>query len=137
MESSSGNLGEYPCPLWRQKQEAASCCPLSLVSPLGWQCESIVEEYEDELIEFFSREADNVKDKLCSKRTGKLLPLPVLTVLWKLVHSLVCPPAPPSPLPSDISSRVGFHYPWFRELGCPSLFSVSFQNLWFPHLRHW
>ncbi|XP_045320529.1 protein canopy homolog 2 isoform X2 [Leopardus geoffroyi] len=33
------------------------------------ECESIVEEYEDELIEFFSREADNVKDKLCSKRT--------------------------------------------------------------------
>ncbi|KAK7801248.1 hypothetical protein U0070_025737 [Myodes glareolus] len=32
-------------------------------------CESIVEEYEDELLEFFSREADNVKDKLCSKRT--------------------------------------------------------------------
>lgn len=45
-----------------------------LVSPLVWQCESIVEEYEDELIEFFSREADNVKDKLCSKRTGEFLP---------------------------------------------------------------
>ncbi|XP_045685119.1 protein canopy homolog 2 isoform X1 [Phyllostomus hastatus] len=36
---------------------------------LKFVCESIVEEYEDELIEFFSREADNVKDKLCSKRT--------------------------------------------------------------------
>lgn len=36
---------------------------------LKFACESIVEEYEDELIEFFSREADNVKDKLCSKRT--------------------------------------------------------------------
>lgn len=53
---------------------ASSCCLLSLGSSLGWQCETIVEEYEDELIEFFSREADNVKDKLCSKRTGKLLP---------------------------------------------------------------
>lgn len=35
------------------------------------QCESIAEEYEDELIEFFSHEAENVKDRLCSKRTGK------------------------------------------------------------------
>lgn len=40
----------------------------------GWlllQCESIAEEYEDELIEFLSHEADNVKDRLCSKRTGE------------------------------------------------------------------
>ncbi|XP_004692686.2 PREDICTED: protein canopy homolog 2 [Condylura cristata] len=36
---------------------------------LKFACESIVEEYEDELIEFFSREANNVKDRLCSKRT--------------------------------------------------------------------
>ncbi|XP_056653885.1 protein canopy homolog 2 isoform X2 [Monodelphis domestica] len=36
---------------------------------LKFACESIVEEYEDELIEFFSRETDNVKDRLCSKRT--------------------------------------------------------------------
>ncbi|KAK1341028.1 hypothetical protein QTO34_017428 [Cnephaeus nilssonii] len=36
---------------------------------LKFACETIVEEYRDELIEFFSREADNVKDKLCSKRT--------------------------------------------------------------------
>lgn len=50
-----------------QGQKASSCC--LLISPLGWQCESIVEEHEDELIEFFSREADNIKDKLCSKRT--------------------------------------------------------------------
>lgn len=62
-----------------QKQEASTCCLLLLVSSLGWQCETIVEEYEDELIEFFSREADNVKDKLCSKRTGKLLPLYLLS----------------------------------------------------------
>nr|XP_025874197.1 protein canopy homolog 2-like [Vulpes vulpes] len=37
---------------------------------LKFACESIVEEYEDELIEFFSREADNVKDKL-SKETSR------------------------------------------------------------------
>ncbi|XP_004466187.3 protein canopy homolog 2 [Dasypus novemcinctus] len=36
---------------------------------LKFACESIVEEYEDELIEFFSREAHNVKDRLCSMRT--------------------------------------------------------------------
>lgn len=36
---------------------------------LKFACESIVEEHEDELIEFFSQEADNIKDKLCSKRT--------------------------------------------------------------------
>ncbi|XP_037367357.1 protein canopy homolog 2-like [Talpa occidentalis] len=36
---------------------------------LRFACESIVEEYKDELIEFFSQEADNVKDKLCHKRT--------------------------------------------------------------------
>lgn len=38
---------------------------------LPLQCESIAEEYEDELLEFLSREADNVKDRLCSKRTGE------------------------------------------------------------------
>lgn len=34
------------------------------------QCETIVEHHEDEIIEFFAHETDNVKDKLCSKRTG-------------------------------------------------------------------
>ena len=34
------------------------------------QCETIAEQNEDEIIEFFSTETDNVKDKLCSKRTG-------------------------------------------------------------------
>ncbi|XP_053146999.1 protein canopy homolog 2 isoform X2 [Hemicordylus capensis] len=38
-------------------------------SSLKFACESIAEEYEDELIEFFSHEAENVKDRLCSKRT--------------------------------------------------------------------
>lgn len=44
-----------------------------LVTPrvVRLQCESIAEEYEDELIEFLSHEADNVKDRLCSKRTGE------------------------------------------------------------------
>ncbi|MGH0187780.1 UNVERIFIED_CONTAM: hypothetical protein FKN15_026896 [Acipenser sinensis] len=36
---------------------------------LKFTCEGIVEKYEDELIEFFSHETENVKDKLCSKRT--------------------------------------------------------------------
>lgn len=36
------------------------------------QCETIVEHHEDEIIEFFAHETENVKDKLCSKRTGRL-----------------------------------------------------------------
>ncbi|XP_027024741.1 protein canopy homolog 2 [Tachysurus fulvidraco] len=40
-----------------------------VVSSLKFACETIVEQNEDEIIEFFSRETDNVKDKLCSKRT--------------------------------------------------------------------
>ncbi|KAG8452408.1 hypothetical protein GDO86_004275 [Hymenochirus boettgeri] len=40
-----------------------------VISNLKFTCERIVEEYEDELIEFFSRESQNVKDNLCSKRT--------------------------------------------------------------------
>ncbi|KAM9320594.1 protein canopy homolog 2 [Gastrophryne carolinensis] len=39
------------------------------ISKLKLTCEQIVEEHEDELIEFFSRETENVKDKLCSQRT--------------------------------------------------------------------
>ncbi|KAM9514667.1 protein canopy homolog 2 isoform 2-T2 [Guaruba guarouba] len=46
-----------------------------VASSLKFACESIAEEYEDELIEFLSHEADNVKDRLCSKRTG-LFPAP-------------------------------------------------------------
>lgn len=38
--------------------------------PLFPKCETIVEQNEDEIIEFFSHETENVKDKLCSKRTG-------------------------------------------------------------------
>ncbi|XP_018861033.1 protein canopy homolog 2 isoform X1 [Parus major] len=40
-----------------------------VTSSLKFACESIAEEYEDELIEFLSHEAENVKDRLCSKRT--------------------------------------------------------------------
>nr|XP_028565834.1 protein canopy homolog 2 isoform X1 [Podarcis muralis]XP_028565843.1 protein canopy homolog 2 isoform X1 [Podarcis muralis] len=40
-----------------------------MTSSLKFACESIAEEYEDEFIEFFSHEAENVKDRLCSKRT--------------------------------------------------------------------
>ncbi|XP_067170280.1 protein canopy homolog 2 isoform X3 [Apteryx mantelli] len=40
-----------------------------VASSLKFACESIAEEYEDELIEFLSHEAENVKDRLCSKRT--------------------------------------------------------------------
>ncbi|XP_048347261.1 protein canopy homolog 2 isoform X2 [Sphaerodactylus townsendi] len=40
-----------------------------VTSSLKFACERIAEEYEDELVEFFSHEAENVKDRLCSKRT--------------------------------------------------------------------
>ncbi|KAM6979963.1 protein canopy homolog 2 [Aplochiton taeniatus] len=40
-----------------------------VVSSLKFACETIVEQHEDEIIEFFAHETDNVKDKLCSKRT--------------------------------------------------------------------
>ncbi|KAM5182324.1 protein canopy homolog 2 isoform 1-T2 [Mantella aurantiaca] len=40
-----------------------------VINNLRSTCEHIVEVYEDELIEFFSHETENVKDKLCSKRT--------------------------------------------------------------------
>ncbi|KAM9799651.1 protein canopy homolog 2 [Syngnathus typhle] len=40
-----------------------------ITSSLKFACEAIAEQHEDELIEFFSHETENVKDKLCSKRT--------------------------------------------------------------------
>ncbi|XP_008318324.1 protein canopy homolog 2 [Cynoglossus semilaevis] len=40
-----------------------------VTSSFKFACETIVEHHEDELIEFFAHETDNVKDKLCSKRT--------------------------------------------------------------------
>ncbi|XP_029287412.1 protein canopy homolog 2 isoform X2 [Cottoperca gobio] len=36
---------------------------------LKFACETIVEQHEDEVIEYFAHETDYVKDKLCSKRT--------------------------------------------------------------------
>lgn len=49
-----------------------SCIVLQFFD-LFLQCETIVEQHEDEVIEFFSHETENVKDKLCSKRTGMFL----------------------------------------------------------------
>uniref|UniRef100_A0A674D2P1 Canopy FGF signaling regulator 2 n=2 Tax=Salmoninae TaxID=504568 RepID=A0A674D2P1_SALTR len=43
-----------------------------VTSSLKYACETIVEQHEDEVIEFFAHETDNVKDKLCSKRTAQL-----------------------------------------------------------------
>ncbi|AWP03035.1 putative protein canopy -like 2 [Scophthalmus maximus] len=40
-----------------------------VTSSLKFACETIAEQNEDEIIEFFSHDTDNVKDKLCSKRT--------------------------------------------------------------------
>ncbi|XP_066564344.1 protein canopy homolog 2 [Amia ocellicauda] len=40
-----------------------------VTASLKFACETIVEQNEDELIEFFAHETENVKDKLCSKRT--------------------------------------------------------------------
>ncbi|XP_051272155.1 protein canopy homolog 2 isoform X2 [Dicentrarchus labrax] len=40
-----------------------------VTASLKFACETIVEQNEDEIIEFFAHETDNVKDKLCSKRT--------------------------------------------------------------------
>ncbi|KAG7238277.1 hypothetical protein INR49_030988 [Caranx melampygus] len=40
-----------------------------VTASLKFACETIVEQHEDEIIEFFAHETDNVKDKLCSKRT--------------------------------------------------------------------
>ncbi|XP_026024052.1 protein canopy homolog 2 isoform X1 [Astatotilapia calliptera] len=40
-----------------------------VTASMKFACETIVEQHEDEIIEFFAHETDNVKDKLCSKRT--------------------------------------------------------------------
>ncbi|XP_066544259.1 protein canopy-1 isoform X2 [Amia ocellicauda] len=37
---------------------------------LVFACESVVEEYEDEIISLFAREADHVAEKLCSEVSG-------------------------------------------------------------------
>uniref|UniRef100_A0A8C0IMY2 Saposin B-type domain-containing protein n=1 Tax=Chelonoidis abingdonii TaxID=106734 RepID=A0A8C0IMY2_CHEAB len=61
--------GEKVDPSTHRKMPGEAGCRFSdTLWPL-LQCESIAEEYEDELIEFFSHETDNIKDRLCSKRT--------------------------------------------------------------------
>uniref|UniRef100_A0A669CD11 Canopy FGF signaling regulator 2 n=1 Tax=Oreochromis niloticus TaxID=8128 RepID=A0A669CD11_ORENI len=37
-----------------------------VTASLKFACETIVEQHEDEIIEFFAHETDNVKDKLCN-----------------------------------------------------------------------
>uniref|UniRef100_A0A6I8PEQ4 Canopy FGF signaling regulator 2 n=1 Tax=Ornithorhynchus anatinus TaxID=9258 RepID=A0A6I8PEQ4_ORNAN len=65
--------GEQPDPGGQRKNYVRVAAGVRLdgdiTSSLKFACESIVEEFEDELIEFFSHEAENVKDRLCSKRT--------------------------------------------------------------------
>lgn len=99
-----------------------------------------MEEYEDELIEFFSREADNVKDKLCSKRTGKLLPLYCLSSQpfgsRHIPYHVPLPPAPnphPLKLAQDLASVAYDLGTWVLPLHS---LPVSFQNLWLSHLRY-
>lgn len=56
-----------------------------------FQCETIVEQHEDELIEFFAHETDNIKDKLCSKRTGNAVNIfDSVFFKFKPICELVC-----------------------------------------------
>lgn len=64
-----------------------------------------MEEYEDELLEFFSRESDNVKDKLCSKRTGK--PLPFAACAHGPSHTQESAHTPPVDAPQLASHALG------------------------------
>ncbi|XP_044862924.1 protein canopy homolog 1 isoform X2 [Mauremys mutica] len=38
--------------------------------PLKFACESIIEEYEDEIFSLIAQEADYLADKLCSEKSG-------------------------------------------------------------------
>lgn len=68
--SSQGRLQGVECmSVSIMPSNLAPCVTLCVFFVPG-QCETIAEQNEDELIEFFSHETDNVKDKLCSKRTG-------------------------------------------------------------------
>uniref|UniRef100_A0AAY5K307 DUF3456 domain-containing protein n=1 Tax=Esox lucius TaxID=8010 RepID=A0AAY5K307_ESOLU len=64
-----------------------------VTSSLKYACETIVEQHEDEVIEFFAHETDNVKDKLCSKRTGMpppyLIQYMILTCMYRLYALLL------------------------------------------------
>ncbi|XP_015210111.1 protein canopy-1 [Lepisosteus oculatus] len=44
---------------------------------LKFACESVVEEYEDDIISLFAQEADHVADKLCSEVSGLCKGVPV------------------------------------------------------------
>ncbi|MBN3321837.1 CNPY1 protein, partial [Atractosteus spatula] len=48
---------------------------------LKFACESVVEEYEDDIISLFAQEADHVADKLCSEVSGT-----VSDVMWLCLH---------------------------------------------------
>lgn len=37
----------------------------------SWQCETLVEELEDDIVSLLGREEENVKKKLCSKVSGR------------------------------------------------------------------
>ncbi|GAB1295697.1 Protein canopy homolog 2 [Apodemus speciosus] len=78
---------------------------------LKFACESIVEEYEDELIEFFSREADNVKDKLCSKRTGIYVTMPCTDLMtsYESLEQAACANVMEHPQEGTVVAGVAFY----------------------------
>lgn len=49
------------------------------------QCESIVEEFEDDIISLFAKETDHVVEKLCNEVSGT-----VSDMLWFLTHQASC-----------------------------------------------
>ncbi|XP_018423485.1 PREDICTED: protein canopy homolog 2 [Nanorana parkeri] len=53
----------------KQLDASATNIEKEVIDNLKATCEHIVEVHEDELLEFFSHETENVKDKLCSTRT--------------------------------------------------------------------
>uniref|UniRef100_A0A8C7UT35 Canopy FGF signaling regulator 1 n=1 Tax=Oncorhynchus mykiss TaxID=8022 RepID=A0A8C7UT35_ONCMY len=54
---------------------------------LQFACESIVEEFEDDIISLFAKETDHVVDKLCNEVSGT-----VSDMLWFLTHQASCLP---------------------------------------------
>nr|XP_023397809.1 protein canopy homolog 1 [Loxodonta africana] len=73
--------------------------------PLKFACETIIEEYEDEIFSLIAQEADDLADKLCSEKSGSvccnmcslppsppLLPLGTSAPLFKMEpHCLAAP----------------------------------------------
>ncbi|KAM3845888.1 protein canopy homolog 2 isoform 2-T3 [Vipera latastei] len=66
LENICENMNNYALLFLKRRTSKSSACFKKVDSE---NCEKIAEEYEDELMEFFSHEAENVKDRLCSKRT--------------------------------------------------------------------